>query len=252
MEGVAPILEAYFDDSGSEELGVVAVGGFVATQHAWSTLFQPSWKRFLSNNGLSYFRMAEYESRHGPYGGWSNDRRVSVMQEAQALINRTARLGVGVAMDVDSYHRYSPKFKNIIGWPVKPFHLCAHFAVTEVEKWRSKDSAEQVAYIFEGGSEGEGGFLRTMRTLAAAFPDGFQQDQPVSVGGKDDHVQLHAADILAYETYKAARRRLGIDQRPDRRSLLELLGADGVEYRDLLIDDRFFEWMLEKDEEMRE
>jgi hypothetical protein len=239
------VLEGYFDDSGGEELGVVAVGGFVATRQAWSVLFEPSWRSFLARNGLSYFRMAEFESRFGDYAGWSNERRIRELQEALTLVTRTVRLGVGVAIDVEAYRRYSPSFDEIIGWPVTPFHLCAHFAVTLVEGWRTKNGEGKVAYTFEAGSEGEPAFLRTMQALADAMPEGFHEDEPARIGGKLDHVQLHAADFLAYETFKAARRRLGIDKLPDRQSLIALLEHEGVDYEEALMSDKHFEWMLD-------
>src|ERR1039457_4022634 len=80
------VLSAYFDDSGTH-IGSsnVTVGGFVADVAQWAE-FERDWGNMLSDYGLEFFRMADYESRKGAYEPWGNEKRIEFIKRLTRII----------------------------------------------------------------------------------------------------------------------------------------------------------------------
>jgi len=203
-------LWAFFDDAGTgPDSNVVACAGYLALDGRWDA-FSSKWRHLLRSYHVpdSKFSMKRYAHFKPPFDGWDELKRRSFMAQALALIKRYVEVGFVCVMRKSDYDGYlSEGVKNRAGGY---FSLCAQMCVGLVEAYVAKRAnrtvpdqpTEYIDYVFERGSVGAG-------HVHAAFEEWF--------GGMDrlwyrefrqetkDSSELHAADVLAYETCKLLR-----------------------------------------------
>ena len=200
-------LYAFFDDAGtSKDSVVVACAGYLAQAGRWDR-FTPKWRHLLRSYNIPAreFSMKKFAHCVGPFRGWDEMKRRSFMAHALNLIQRYVEAGfVGVIRkrDYDTY--LSEVLKNRIGGY---FPFCAEMCIGLVEAYAAKragrqftdEPSEYINYVFEKGSLGaghvhaafEGFYWKMDRLLYREFT---QENKEAA--------ELHAADILAYETRK--------------------------------------------------
>ncbi len=211
------VLAAYFDESGTHrDSPVVAVGGFLSTAERWVT-FEEEWRTVLRSNHLEYFHMTDFENRRGPYSGWLDKQREHVIKRLCGIINRSIIGGFSTAVVKDAYEVVDAQARSLLG---TPYSFCAEWCLImvyrQLTKARNKD---RVAYFFESGCRG---LERLLQQNQIDQWRAAHQVLSLSFGNKKDFLPLQAADILAYETTKQSVRHVGLDSRP-RRLLMENL-----------------------------
>ena len=236
------MLQGYYDDSADEGAATVfAVGGFVAEREAWNTYFLPAWRNFLRREGLEYFRMSEAVRHNGPYEKWSGQHGIDCLAELVTIIRRTTNLAVTFTVRMEDFRAYKDRLDGILTRPVLPFHLCAALAIQEVrKKWQfGKPGLPPVEHIFESGTQGTGDLMATLGEMAGKWPEYFTSPEGGSFQSKRNRLQLQAADIMAYETMLAEKRKPEIEGWSDYRKIVQDLlappmerieGTIGVEY----------------------
>lgn len=223
------VLAGYFDDSGTDATSkVITVAGWVAPVDRWVASCE-DWRGALRDNGLTHFRMSEFENLKGKFSTWQKDARYfDLIKRLRGIIERTAMFGVGAAVMREDYDAITRDDKAEIG---NPFIVCARgcleLASIEIERRGYKGPWQAV---FESGSKGAGDLLR--HCSAEHWRERYQMTPPTTENKKET-CRLQAADILAYETWKQVPRTLGTELRRPRKLALALA------YRTPLFGDLF-------------
>ncbi len=220
------MLYAYFDAGGTHsESPTLSVAGYVWSFENWKRANR-RWQRFLSDNGLEFFHMTDFEAYEGPYKRWTPKRHLAVIKRLIKIITETASLGVAVG--IASEHHANVLAQAPPDTILSTAYLQASAAcMATVARWiRDQRLSESVSYIFESGDEKQS-ILRRCVMAACESPTYRQNLRVRSLHFEDKRTTpaLQAADILAYEYAKEAPRRLGLASRPQRKSLIALANA---------------------------
>jgi Protein of unknown function (DUF3800) len=74
------VLQCYLDDSGSRDLPVVTLGGFLSTLQNWEAV-EPRLNVIMDRAGIPVFHAKEFHSTKRPFSGWSRLRKQSFADE---------------------------------------------------------------------------------------------------------------------------------------------------------------------------
>ena len=196
---------AYFDESGAEELpGYFGVAGFAGSEHQWN-VFQSLWKETLEETGAPYVHMREFAHSVGTFAGWKKDttRRERLMAGVVAAVLRSDLTAVGSAMRVDDFNALVEEERTRL---VSPYYCCLQdvlhgFALTTMDEDpqiemnvtgdQHKDCEEKAKKLYRALRKTGGPFLNLAEELNYA-------DMRETLG-------LQAADLLVYEMVKELR-----------------------------------------------
>jgi hypothetical protein len=222
---VPPI--TFLDESGTHDGSrVVTVAGFMLPSENVPELEQ-EWRSELDRRGVVELHMREFVPPHGSYSGWTAEAKRALFGSLIDIIHRHTRCAVGAAVEIDEF------FKNIYRVQMdrypqlvhSPYSWCMRYCIAQVaDRCRNNDVAGPVDYVMDQGnsrrSEAQKEYADAKKDpdLAAQFCLGNLDfaDSTTTVG-------LQCADLLAYEMYKEADRRLSGAARRPRGSFAALL-----------------------------
>ena len=218
------MLEAYVDDSGTHEGSRAAVvAAFVASREQWAR-FESDWRRMLAEQGLSAFRMSDFENGWGEFRDWDPVRRQKVREFVFTTIKIRTQCRMATGIEVEAIRAVVPPSDD-----TRPYFWCVIELLKHIARWAGKYAPGQnIAYVFEDGTQGKGqimealDYVRRHRETWAKY-----HIASYAFGDKRKVVPLQAADVLAYECYKELtnRRLQPSNPRPRRRSLVTLLAV---------------------------
>ncbi len=215
------MLSVYFDDSskvGDHE--IVLMSGLISSATQWECL-ESEWKATLDELGIRIpFHMADFEARKkSPWCDLGPADRIKLINRLTGIMARRVKARVYTALVV-------PELRSLVVERADKrlgCTLCAFGCASRISEWAmSYGESKPVAYMFEGGTEGQG-------EAFAAFSQIMKKKHPVIslIGSRtlDDkrQPQLQAADVWAYESRKFIDRQYRREPRPMRRSLIRLL-----------------------------
>lgn len=239
--GPVVMLEAYFDESGTHggRSDNVTVAGFIASREQWEA-FGVEWKDFLIRESIERFHRVDLECFQGNFQrakGWDETRRDRVVNEAQCIIGKHVQMGVEHSVIKSHYDEVvtDEDMRRQLG--SKYYTFCAQAVMRKIAVWAAHTSHnEAIRYFFESGAKGSGELLQLIgkvtkkKEAKAIFRYGgmsFVEKYDEVIDGVvfPGVVQLHAADLLAYEGYKLMDNWYvdGV-KRPMRDSMFHLLG----------------------------
>jgi hypothetical protein len=163
-------------------------------------------------------------------------KRILFLKELIAILEATQPVAGAVALDLEAYDEPPPPQRSRIG---HPYCFCGALLLTRLSIMLRRDlkTAGTVTYTFESGDNGAGELRNAVASLSAEARRFLKVDS-FGYADKDAFAGLQAADIIAYETAKAALRDLGADRRPPRKSLVAITricpGAGYLFGKDLL------------------
>lgn len=202
------MLQAYFDDSGSEGRGpVFLVSGYVATAENWAR-FSDEWQAILDGPPkLEYFKMREANSLRGQFWGWPESDRDAVLMHLAQIIKARVSLGITSALWYEDFDAACAEFRNTTAeWKgLHQYQILFHGTMGRIATYYIKaKSKERVEFIFD-----EQGFwgLQAIIGATSAFPF-LEPDEPSIIAGpptqKSDkeYLPLQAADLIAWQTRK--------------------------------------------------
>jgi hypothetical protein len=190
------VLVGYFDESGhSSSTEFFALAAFVSDHLEWEQ-FDKQWRKALERNGAPYLHMREFAHFRGPFTGWTEERRRSLLGECVTAINSINAIAVGAAMLVEDFNTLDHKGQSRLQ---DPFFCCfqevvrgvalnatfkhkgykAHMVFSQQDQFRPKAMKLWNAIVYDSDVRARMGSLkfRNMRDVPA----------------------LQAADLLAYE-----------------------------------------------------
>jgi len=222
----------YFDESGTHDKSkAVVVAGYIATVDQWAE-FEREWWDMLKAENISMFHRTDLEcflNEFSEQNGWNPTRRERMVKRAQGIIKRRVNAGVSSGVIKRTYD-------EIITGEARQ-HYGRHyytFAVSDclkqVAEWvKDYRRAELIQYVFECGAEGQAEVNEAFREI---YEDTDLREryhlEGWSFADKRNVVQLQAADLLAYESFKHMDNRIvGGVKRDMRKSLYDLLRQSG-------------------------
>jgi hypothetical protein len=217
------VLKAFLDES-QQETGIYAVAGYVFRVEDCQP-FEEDWNTALASapTPVQQFHMNEYEDRrHGFTASWSQEERISLLQQLISIMCRHTQLLVIVALDLQAFNAQFDYEKELI-YAKSPYVLCIQAVMVEIVKWMQNNKINQdVQYLVDNLGRHQGktqmleafAYLTSSREIVERF-----QILGVDWTNSIKYVQLQAADILVYEAAKEAARKMGYSQRPKRKSL---------------------------------
>jgi Protein of unknown function (DUF3800) len=248
----------YFDESGTHKGSrALSVGGFLGRADEWA-VFGLGWEELLASFHIDYFHMADFESRHGAYKSWSEERRREFVRRALGLIGRHVIGSVGNVLPLSDYDEVFPideppeppnrqEFAPgiLTPWSLDPgepepkvdlragdirrksggpYGLAVLATINDTAHMvRPLAGDPHVAYVFEKGAVGRG---QADKVILGMLRDEQTRREfrmlSVAFEDKRDFPPLQVADLLAYELHKHLPRQLGLEKRPTRYTLHEL------------------------------
>ena len=214
-------ITAYFDESGTH-IGskFVTVAGYLALSEKWLT-FEAEWEQALKAFEIEMFHMSDFANQAPPFDNWPEEKRRACLQTLLNIINRHAAMSVGFTIPFDLYDAIlSDEAKTFCGGP---YGLAAQACFLDIAQSFDKHTDEDIwiAYILEQGSRGAGQVLKVFQENVR-IPERKRDLRLLSLGFEDKRqfLPLQAADILAYELYRALPKEL--NQEKPRYPLVEL------------------------------
>jgi hypothetical protein len=205
-ERLMAMFTVYLDESGTHDKSkAVVVAGCIATVNQW-TFFEREWREMLEREGISIFHRNDLENFKGEFKeeyGWNPARRARVVRLAQGIIKRRTNYAICSAVIKRDYDEIiMGEMRDYYGRHYYTF--CVNDALRLVGNWIRKFSrTEPLNLVFESGAEGIGEVMTRLAEISRSekltrlynFASG-------TFAKKQDLVQLQAADLWAYETFK--------------------------------------------------
>lgn len=199
------MMAVYLDESGTHGSSpIITVGGYLAPVVQWKH-FQSKWKAALQKEGIGYFHMTDFENRRGQFEGWTEERKVPFFQKLSKILLSHVTLGVAMAVVIDDYNTAIP-LEHREG--VHPYTFCAMECMRQIRWWTDQQGIrDPIAYVLEDGGPNPGEILRGKRQLESdsKLREAYRYSS-LTHCDKRAMIQLQAADILAYETWKQSQR----------------------------------------------
>jgi hypothetical protein len=227
------VLYAYFDESGwHSTASVFTLAGYVGTEVGWQR-FALGWRAVLKEAGVSYFRMSEFESRIGQFKDWSNERRIAFLRQLASVIEGATVCGVGTSI-------IRADFKRVIVPELQPrsmddiyrepyifaLHSCMETLVRLVEPQLARIGG--LGLRFELNPE-----IQVPATKHASLLVRLRRwkhvVKSIEYVSPEMHVELQAADFLAYEANKHIENTVVKRDRAERRSFTRLVANKNLD-----------------------
>jgi len=207
------VLKAYLDESGIHQGSrICAIAGFVGAQDEWERI-ERSWNRALSEAGIDTFHMAEFESRRGPYGGWSEERRHGLLAKLVEILKARDIHSVGSGIVVQDFLQLPADERAWMthGNPDTPYFLCFQHCIVEAAHLADGlELTERVGFTFDRNDSFASEATRLYNRMKddPNWENRFRLADAVAFASKRNAVPLQAADLAAYETYKQLENKL--------------------------------------------
>ena len=174
------VIEAYLDESGTDEVSPVVGVACYAGEHDEWLAFEEAWAPILRGAGIEYFH--------------AQDQRCDPLwpQMLQTIQSRRIQ-GLLLSVRHDDYKAIpTARFKSTLG---NAYGVCTFGCALQMAAWSRENNHGPVAFIIEDGQPNIG-FVRD--TLESMIGDEVFNVAAVTVARKQDFVPLQAADFLSH------------------------------------------------------
>lgn len=245
------MLRVAFDAAGlPTERDVFTVAGLISSTDNWARL-ERDWESALADAGMPCaadgkplpFHMTDFETRYGKFtetSGWTPQRKSELVGRLIGIIGRRVRARFSCSILMEEWYRLKPADTRM---RQLPYGMCTAACSAAIAEWVHKyGNCEAVAYLFEGGTMGEGAMFDAFDDIARK---GLAEKYYVGSRTKGDkrRPELQAADILAYEIRKSLINDMATDRlRPrKRKSFSQLMEVhEGGDF--ILTGDHILDW----------
>jgi hypothetical protein len=149
-----PLLEAYFDESGSHEgAPVLCVAGYLFERTKRDRL-DFLWKEVLDRYSLPFFHMVDCAHGNSPFNKLTKEERIAVESEMIAIIREHALFGFAIAVVEKEYNELFPRSPgNPLG---SAYTYCCWTLLSVIHEWIVRNQFNgKIAYYFEAGHKNE-------------------------------------------------------------------------------------------------
>lgn len=190
---------AFFDDSGTDPKSRICLfAGYAAPKAEWD-VFRPKWRALLDDAGVRYFRAADCVRGFGLFEGMPEAARMEYHRRAVDIIVEHKLTGFAVA---GRRQDFGDEFGD---WPAATAYECSVryglllLGLHAGNTW----FPEKVAVVCEQGKPAD------VRAVVNVYLDLIEDEKfrylrsvltgPPAFHAKEDHLELQAADVFAYE-----------------------------------------------------
>jgi hypothetical protein len=202
----------YCDDSGTHKGSDIAVAGcYISTVEQWEH-FKRNWKEIDEREHFGVFHMADFVAKKKQFAlpEWQDeDKRNRTIRALVSTIKIRAKIGFCAAIQKSAFEEVMTddirgRFGN------NHYAFAIRLCTALVDQWRRKHGyTERVQYVFDRVSEGKGDIDAMFNIYASGGTDALHRygifEDCWSFQNKADVVQLQAADIWAYESFRYMR-----------------------------------------------
>jgi hypothetical protein len=219
---------AYFDESKSRERGILAVAGYLAPTEQWDQEFTPAWNLVLENapHRISEFKAADCNSGKGEFAAWTKRERISFRGLlVSALVNRAPAIGIGAAAAID--YASADTRRDKIKLERAAYLWCVTFMVKHVlSVVKDQLGEDRVHILWDDEKHMKPKIIKMFGAARRQFAVEWENKvRDVDFAPSDEVLPLQAADLLAFETFKAMANRLAGFPRKPRKTLRRLLSG---------------------------
>lgn len=137
---------AYFDESYTHPPAplVYSIGCYVSSGTQWKK-FQKEWKRALTEAGIEYFHMVDFQACKPPYDVWSKQKRVSFLKILHKIIHGRVQRSFTTTVIIEDYNRLTEEQKRAFGTP----HTCSAInCMKHIADWCEESNYDMaMAYV---------------------------------------------------------------------------------------------------------
>ncbi|MPY74311.1 MAG: DUF3800 domain-containing protein [Alphaproteobacteria bacterium] len=194
------LLRAYFDETGIHDGALVtAIGGFVATQDAWSEL-ETEWVKLIdefASRGVRQFHMTDFLAQKGEFERMDGPLRNYMLTRISELLASADVRGIFSAVVCDDWVSTVRDAEFLSQFP-KPFFLCFEDVTRQLWEWSGKYAGgEPVAPMFAHQPEYHDRMAAVGQYLANTdwYPRFLVS---ITFGTPDRFIPLQAADFAAF------------------------------------------------------
>lgn len=219
------MIKAYIDESGTQQGSkILIVAGYIGTTEDWDA----ADRRFRRADKLSgrVFHAVDCATGGREFRGVDKGKRYRLYKKMVKIINDHDIFGVGTGALIDEYSTVYPRNgQNWEKWLARAYEVAFSDTIVEICHY-SKDRYGEVpiSFVVEQSRHWypiAAGVFSTMRS---------QPEWPyytllgaIAPSSTEEARQLHAADILAYETYLMKSRQICPTKHGSREHLMNLL-----------------------------
>lgn len=219
------MITAYIDESGTHQGSkVLIVAGYIGTTEVWTSVE----KRFSKADTLSgrIFHAVDCATGGRDFRGIHKDRRYRLYRKMVKIINDHDIFGVGTGALIDDYRAVYPRNgQNWDKWLADAYKVAFSDTIVETCHYsKERYGGGPISFIVEHSKHwypiAEGVFLTMQSQPEWPYHTLLGTIKPCST---EKARQIHAADILAYETYLMKSRELSPTKHGPREHLMNLL-----------------------------
>jgi hypothetical protein len=192
-------ISGYFDDSGTHLQSETAVcAGYVATVEQWKEL-ERNWREVDNTEHFGVFHTAAWLGGYKQFKGWEASRKERVFRRLIGIINARVRHGFISAVVKKDYDEIVPDWIKARSGKYH-YTFCVWSCLAFISQWRQqRKMIEPFQYVFDRMGKGKGEIISVLDSFIkfrragdiGVFEGGY------SFQGKEEFVQLQAADIIA-------------------------------------------------------
>jgi len=203
----------YIDDSGTDpDQNVAILAAWIAPSKLWLR-FEADWKRFMAKEGFECFHAADIFHGSKEFKDWDYEKKERVFRKLRQLIKRYVSHGIAIAMFKKDFDEVvTGEFREMVG--NYHFTIGVRSLLGDVKRWRkTRPHHDKFEYVFdwmdprsEARKEIEA-FLSVPHLAVDALESFGGYEGFYSFGKRRDLAPLQAADLLAWITFQAAKKK---------------------------------------------
>jgi hypothetical protein len=219
------MIKAYIDESGTHQGSkVLVVGAYIGTTDEWES----AEKRFIKADKLSgrIFHAVDCATGGKDFRGIDKDKRYRLYKKMVKIVNDHDIFGVGTGAIIDDYKKVYPRNgQHWETWLARAYEVAFTDTIVELCHY-SKDRYGEtpISFVVEQSHHwypiAAKIFLKMQIEPAWSYYTLLETIAPYST---EKARQLHAADILAYESYLMKSRQISPTKHGPREYLVNLL-----------------------------
>lgn len=228
---IVAVIQFKFDESYDHQ--IMSVGGWIADEYEWKRLESRWQKRIDQENArsrpdqqITRFHATEMNCKGGEYTNWDKDKCLNFSKRLVTLLAERKMGSIAIGCDMDAIRKVFPKGDKE-GLIRRTYILCFKQLMVDVAHVMQKYfPGDTVLVIHDHGNWDD--FLLKGYNLMVDEPDWASRDLFEGLLAKTGKtsVGLQAADMIAYESFKAVKAKTKSPETAMRGAVQEMLSQE--------------------------